>query len=90
MSTGWTVASLGMLAGGLGIAVYGWRAREGCYGYREYDERDDFRRKYYAVGGILIGSGATLFVIAESKRGARRMSIGVTEGRLTLQHRVAF
>ena len=79
-----------MVVGGVVTIVYGGTARDDCADYRQYDTCGDFRKKYYVLGGSLIGGGA--FVLLTSVEPPRRAgtSIGMAPGRLTLQHRVVF
>jgi hypothetical protein len=90
VSAEWHMATAALLIGGAGVTIHGARARDGCFAYREYDTCGDFRRKYYVAGGALLAAGGTMLVLGERRTSRRRTSVGVDDGRLTLQHRVGF
>lgn len=86
----WHLATAALLIGGTAVTLSGLKAKDPCYAYREWDTCGDFRRKYYIVGGALLGTGGTLLVLGDRKGSRRRTSVDMAEGRLTLQHRLAF
>jgi len=86
----WHLATAALLIGGAAVIVTGAKAQDPCYAYREWDECGGFRRPYYVAGGVLLGAGGTLLVLGERKGRRPRTSVDVSDGRLTLQHRLAF